>query len=179
MIGMIAYAILGGFILIAVMIGNRLVKIFGWSLSLNKLFFLRAGVFFGMFFVLFFDRIIGMIQFEYICYRKATVKLDPDWIKVRRAKFEIKEINPKGYLVPTSYADHNYQDMDTGKIFLSFTQCNQDESRKKSINKFIGIIASGILFIGMLGAYRGLKTGAVAQDVDSAKIGRASCRERV
>lgn len=123
MIGMIAYAILGGFILIAVMISNRLIKIFGWSLSPNKLFLLRAGVFFGIFFVLFFDRIIGMIQFEYICYRKATVKLDPDWIKVRRAKFEIKEINPKGYLVPTSCADHNYQDMDTGKIFLSFTQC--------------------------------------------------------
>ena len=109
MIGMIAYAILGGFILIAVMISNRLVKIFGWSLSPNKLFLLRAGVFFGIFFLLFFDRIIGMIQF--------------DWIKVRRAKFEIKEINPKGYLVPTSCADHNYQDMDTGKIFLSFTQC--------------------------------------------------------
>lgn len=46
MIGMIAYAILGGFILIAVFISNRLVKIFGWSLSPNKLFLLRVGVFF-------------------------------------------------------------------------------------------------------------------------------------
>lgn len=54
MIGMIAYAILGGFILIAVFISNRLVKIFGWSLSPNKLFLLRVGVFFGIFFVLFF-----------------------------------------------------------------------------------------------------------------------------
>ena len=45
MIGMIAYAILGGFILIAVFISNRLVKIFGWSLSPNKLFLLRVGVF--------------------------------------------------------------------------------------------------------------------------------------
>ena len=49
MIGMVAYAILGGFILIAVMISNRLVKIFGWSLSPNKLFLLRVGVFFGIF----------------------------------------------------------------------------------------------------------------------------------
>ena len=121
--GLIAYAILIGFIWIAVFISNRLVKIFGWSLSPNKLFFLRAGVFFGIFFILFFDRIIGMIQFEYLCYRKAVMKLEPDWINVRRAKFEIKEINPKGYLVPISCADHNYQDMDTEKIFLSFTQC--------------------------------------------------------
>ncbi|MGP1500687.1 NADH-quinone oxidoreductase subunit J family protein [Bergeyella cardium] len=51
-------------------------------------------------------------------------------------------------------------------ILMMLNLNNQDESRKKSINKFIGIIASGILFIGMLGAYRGLKTGAVAQDVD-------------
>ena len=121
MIGMIAYAILGGFILIAVMISNRLVKIFGWSLSPNKLFLLRAGVFF----VLFFDRIIGMIQFEYICYRKATVKLDPDWIKVRRAKFETKETKLWGYLVPTSCTDYKYQDIDSGKVFFSFTQCSR------------------------------------------------------
>ena len=121
--GLIAYAILIGFIWIAVKISNRLVNIFGWSLSPNKLFFLRVGVFFGIFFVLFFDRIIGMIQFEYLCYRKAVMKLEPDWINVRRAKFEIKEINPKGYLVPISCADHNYRDMDTEKIFLSFTQC--------------------------------------------------------
>lgn len=49
MIGMIAYAILGGFILIAVFISNRLVKIFGWSLSPNKLFLLRVGVFLAYF----------------------------------------------------------------------------------------------------------------------------------
>ena len=96
MIGMVAYSILGGFILIAVMISNRLVKIFGWSLSPNKLFLLRAGVFFGIFFVLFFDRIIGMIQFEYICHRKVMVKLEPDWINVRRAKFEMKRTRLRG-----------------------------------------------------------------------------------
>ena len=123
MIAIVFYAILAGLIVIAAFISNRLIKIFGWSLSPNKFFLLHAGVFVGILCILFFDHIIGAIQFEYICYRKATVKLDPDWIKVRRAKFEIKEINPKGYLVPTSCADHNYQDMDTGKIFLSFTQC--------------------------------------------------------
>ena len=71
--GLIAYLILAGFLWIAVKISNRLVNIFGWSLSPNKLFFLRVGVFFGIFFVLFFDRIIGMIQFEYLCYRKAVM----------------------------------------------------------------------------------------------------------
>ena len=32
----------------------------------------------------------------------------------------------------------------------------QDESKKHNINKFVGIFAAGILFIGILGAYRGL-----------------------
>ena len=123
--GLIAYAILIGFIWIAVFISNRLVKIFGWSLSPNKLFFLRAGVFFGIFFILFFDRIIGMIQFEYLCYRKAVMKLEPDWINVRRAKYETKETKLWGYLVPTSCTDYNYQDIDSGKTFLSFTQCSR------------------------------------------------------
>ena len=54
MIGMIAYAILVGFILIAVFISNRLVKIFGWSLSPNKLFLLRVGVFFWYIFCIIF-----------------------------------------------------------------------------------------------------------------------------
>ena len=66
-----------------------------------------------------------MIQFEYICYRKATVKLDPDWIKVRRAKFETKETKLWGYLVPTSCTDYKYQDIDSGKVFFSFTQCSR------------------------------------------------------
>ena len=85
MIGMIAYAILGGFILIAVFISNRLVKIFGWSLSPNKLFLLRVGVFFGIFFVLFFDHIIGMIQFEYVCHHKVMARIEPNWVNVQRA----------------------------------------------------------------------------------------------
>ena len=62
MIGMIAYAILGGFILIAVFISNRLVKIFGWSLSPNKLFLLRVGVFF--FFLAYFSYYFSIILLE-------------------------------------------------------------------------------------------------------------------
>lgn len=61
MIGMIAYAILGGFILIAVFISNRLVKIFGWSLSPNKLFLLRVGVFFFFFFLAYFSYYFSII----------------------------------------------------------------------------------------------------------------------
>ena len=126
MAGLIVYAILIGFIWIAVFISNRLVKIFGWSLSPNKLFFLRAGVFFGIFFVLFFDHIIGAIQFEYVCHRKVMVKLEPDWINVQRAKLEIKSTKLKWYIVPTFCSNGKYQDIDSGKIFLSFTQCSRE-----------------------------------------------------
>ena len=125
MIAIVFYAILAGLIVIAGFISNRLIKIFGWSLSPNKFFLLHAGVFVGILCILFFDHIIGAIQFEYICYRKATVKLDPDWIKVRRAKFETKETKLWGYLVPTSCTDYKYQDIDSGKVFFSFTQCSR------------------------------------------------------
>jgi hypothetical protein len=126
MIGMIAYAILGGFILIAVFISNRLVKIFGWSLSPNKLFLLRAGVFFGIFFILFFDHIIDMIQFEYVCHLKTETKLAADWKDVKRAGLALEEnlsFGRLGYTVPILCAKMKYQDLDTGKIFLSYTYC--------------------------------------------------------
>ena len=125
MIGMVAYAILGGFILIAVMISNRLVKIFGWSLSPNKLSLLHSGVFVGILCILFFDHIIGAIQFEYICHRKVMVKLAPDWINVRRAKFEMKRTRLRGYIVQTSCSDGKYLDADSGKIILSYTRCSR------------------------------------------------------
>ena len=118
MIGMIAYAILGGFILIAVFIGNRLVKIFGWSLSPNKLFLLRAGVFFGIFFILFFRDIVGAIQFEYLCHRKINVKLEPNWQSVRRASVTEKRRKQYGYFIPTFCTDVEYYDMDTEKYFF-------------------------------------------------------------
>ena len=89
---MIAYAILGEFILIAVFISNRLVKIFGWSLSPIKLFLFRVGVFFGIFFILFFDHIIGMIQFKYVCHNKTKTMLSENWKEVQSAKLRTKKI---------------------------------------------------------------------------------------
>ena len=143
MAGLIVYAILIGFIWVAVFISNRLVKMFGWSLSPNKLFFLRAGVFFGIFFILFFDHIIGMIQFEYICHRKVMVKLEPDWINVRRAKFEMKRTRLRGYIVQTSCSDGKYLDADSGKIILSYTRCSRAG----------GILLRTISFNGDSGGY--------------------------
>lgn len=52
-------------------------------------------------------------------------------------------------------------------VLMMLNLNKKDESRKQNINKFVGIFAAGILFIGMLGAYRGFTTGGVAQDVDS------------
>lgn len=37
-----------------------------------------------------------------------------------------------------------------------------DESKKSNINKFVGVFAAGILFIGILGAYKGLSGNSVA-----------------
>lgn len=125
MIAIVFYAILAGLIVIAAFISNRLIKIFGWSLSPNKFFLLHAGVFVGILCILFFDHIIGAIQFEYICHRKVMVKLEPDWINVRRAKFEMKRTRLRGYIVQTSCSDGKYLDADSGKIILSYTRCSR------------------------------------------------------
>ncbi len=51
-------------------------------------------------------------------------------------------------------------------VLMMLNLNKEDESRKKDVNKIVGFFAGGILFIGMLSAYRGFKTGAVAGNVD-------------
>ncbi len=43
----------------------------------------------------------------------------------------------------------------------------KDESKKHNLSKFTGIFAAGIIFIGMIGAYKGLTQSAAVQNVDS------------
>ncbi len=47
-------------------------------------------------------------------------------------------------------------------ILMMLNLNKEDESKKHNINKFIGIFAAGILFIGLLGAYKGLSGNSVA-----------------
>ena len=52
-------------------------------------------------------------------------------------------------------------------ILMMLNLNKEDEGKKHNVNKFIGIFAAGILFIGMLGAYKGLAGNQVASsDVD-------------
>ena len=67
-----------------------------------------------------------MIQFEYVCHRKTETKLAADWKDVKRAGLAPEEnlsFGRLGYTVPISCAKMKYQDLDTGKIFLSYTYC--------------------------------------------------------
>lgn len=51
-------------------------------------------------------------------------------------------------------------------ILMMLNLNKEDESKKQHINKFVGIVAAGILFIGILGAYKGLNGKEVAGNVD-------------
>jgi NADH-quinone oxidoreductase subunit J len=51
-------------------------------------------------------------------------------------------------------------------VLMMLNLNKEDESKKHNINKLVGILAGGILFVGMLGAYKGLKTGVATKDVD-------------
>lgn len=46
-------------------------------------------------------------------------------------------------------------------ILMMLNLNKEDESKKQNIGKFAGVVAVGILFIGILGAYKGLKGGSV------------------
>ncbi len=52
-------------------------------------------------------------------------------------------------------------------VLMMLNLNKEDESKKNTINKFVGILTAGLLFIGMLGAYKGFKTGGIAQNVDA------------
>ncbi|WP_124640788.1 MULTISPECIES: NADH-quinone oxidoreductase subunit J [Amniculibacterium] len=51
-------------------------------------------------------------------------------------------------------------------ILMMLNLNKEDETKKHNINKFVGIVAAGILFIGILGAYKGLAGSEVAGEVD-------------
>lgn len=53
-------------------------------------------------------------------------------------------------------------------ILMMLNLNKEDESKKESLPKFIGIISVCILFVGMLGAYRGLSGNTtVADNIDN------------
>lgn len=67
------------------------------------------------------DEIIGRWQFNRLCEREAVVTLSPDWEKVKRAQDKKTPTIPiDGYLIPIRMQQGEYDDMDTGRPFLSF-----------------------------------------------------------
>lgn len=52
-------------------------------------------------------------------------------------------------------------------ILMMLNLNKEDESRKHNLNKFVGIFAAGILFIGMLGAYKGFAGKTIATNIDN------------
>lgn len=51
-------------------------------------------------------------------------------------------------------------------VLMMLNLNKEDEGKKKNIGKIAGVLVSGILFIGILGAYRGLQGGTVAHNID-------------
>lgn len=51
-------------------------------------------------------------------------------------------------------------------ILMMLNLNKEDEGKKHNVNKVLGFLAAGVLFIGMLGAYKGLSGNTVAGDID-------------
>lgn len=56
-------------------------------------------------------------------------------------------------------------------ILMMLNLNKEDESRKQNVNKIGGFLAAGILFVGMLGAYKGLTGTSVAGDGVDSSVG--------
>ena len=52
-------------------------------------------------------------------------------------------------------------------ILMMLNLNKEDESAKKNLPKFIGVFTSGLLLVGILGAFKGLNHKTYAVDVDS------------
>lgn len=52
-------------------------------------------------------------------------------------------------------------------VLMMLNLNKNDESKKQNLSKFIGVFAAGILLIGILGAFKGLKGNSFAGNVDS------------
>lgn len=52
-------------------------------------------------------------------------------------------------------------------VLMMLNLNKNDESKKQNLSKFIGVFAAGILLIGLLGAFKGLKGNSFAGNVDS------------
>lgn len=50
-------------------------------------------------------------------------------------------------------------------ILMMLNLNKKDESRKNPVGKFVGVLSAGMLFIGMLGAYKGISVNAVSTEV--------------
>ena len=68
------------------------------------------------------DEWIGRRQFKELCEREAVVYLFDDWRNVKRAKKIDSGYSKKltKYLTRSQETEIKYQDMDTGRIFLSY-----------------------------------------------------------
>lgn len=52
-------------------------------------------------------------------------------------------------------------------VLMMLNLNKNDESKKQNLSKFFGVFAAGILLIGLLGAFKGLKGNSFAGNVDS------------
>lgn len=52
-------------------------------------------------------------------------------------------------------------------VLMMLNLNKNDESKKQNLSKFIGVFAAGILLIGLLGAFKGLKGNSFVGNVDS------------
>lgn len=52
-------------------------------------------------------------------------------------------------------------------ILMMLNLNKEDESKKKNLPKFIGVFTSGLLLVGILGAFKGLNQKTFAGDVDT------------
>jgi energy-coupling factor transporter transmembrane protein EcfT len=117
MIGLMFLGVFALWVWLAIYLGLKIPKWFGWKWK-NAISVLLIALFFAAPFV---DEVVGMRQFKQLCKERDVVHLSPDAAQVKRAKSgDFPTVELPGYWITIRSQPVVYVDIDTGKQFMRY-----------------------------------------------------------
>jgi energy-coupling factor transporter transmembrane protein EcfT len=126
MIGLMFLGVFALWVWLAIYLGLKIPKWFGWKWK-NAISALLIALFFAAPFV---DEVVGMRQFKQLCKERDVVNLSPEASQVKRAKSaDLPIVELSGYWIEIQSQPVAYIDIDTGKQFVSYVALHTQGGR--------------------------------------------------
>jgi hypothetical protein len=126
MIGLMFLGVFALWVWLAIYLGLKIPKWFGWKWK-NAISALLIPLFFAAPFV---DEVVGMRQFKQLCKERDVVNLSPEASQVKRAKSaDLPIVELSGYWIAIQSQPVAYIDIDTGKQFMRYEMLHTQGGR--------------------------------------------------